>query len=185
MPVVYPPHPSGEIGVVGRDLLCHAAAQQREIVRGWGLRQWNLCWRIVLEARLVADVTLFMDAFQPETAALPGKQRLAGQQRRRGAARRDELHLRHQHPPRVLLAEQDGSLHHRVHERRAERAGEAAPFGAHQVDAAFAVDLRAAEEEHIDAPLPGEVEQLARALGERVAFSAVKERYPQRRIFLL
>ena len=53
----------------------------------------------------------------------------------------------------MLLAKEDRPLHHRVHESRAERSWETPAFGAHQVDVRLAVDLRAAEEEDIDAPL--------------------------------
>src|SRR6185503_16283992 len=66
-----------------------------------------------------------------------------------------------------------------IHEGGTERAGETLAVGAHQVDAALTVDLRAAEEEHVDAPLPGQVEQLARTLGERVAFPLVQHRDAQ------
>src|SRR6185503_11384624 len=101
----------------------------------------------------------------PEAAALllPGEERLAGDQRPRVAARGDELDLRHQHAARVLLAKEDRARHQRIHERRAERAREAPALGAHQVDVGLAVDLRAAEEEDVDAALASEVEELARA----------------------
>src|SRR5260221_3164638 len=73
----------------------------------------------------------------------------------------------------MLLAEQDRAAGE-VHERRAERAGKAASFRAHEVDVRLAVDLRAAKEEVIDAALPGEVEELARALGKRIALALVQ-----------
>src|SRR5260221_6221489 len=79
----------------------------------------------------------------------------------------------------MLFAEQDRAAGE-VHERGAERAGKTAAFRAHQVDIRLAVDLRAAEEKVIDAALPREVEQLARALGERVAFALVQPRDPDR-----
>ncbi len=75
----------------------------------------------------------------------------------------------------MLLAEQDRAAGE-VHERRAERAGKAASFRAHEVDVRLAVDLRAAQKEIIDAALPGEVEELARALSERIAFALVQAR---------
>src|SRR6185503_20196849 len=184
MALVYPPHTTGEIGVVGRNPLGYAAAQQRQVLGGRSGGHRHCRRRVVLEAGLASNVTRLVRAFQPKPAPLPREQRLAGQQRPRRAARRDELHLRHQHALGMLLAEQDGLLHHRIHEGRAEGAGEALALRAHQVDAALAVDLRAAEEEHVDAPLPGEVEQLARAFGKWVASAAVEERHAQPRIFL-
>ena len=54
--------------------------------------------------------------------------------------------------------------------------GAAGPVaGADQVDVGLAVDLAAAEEEQVDAALAGEVEQLARALGEGVAGALVQQ----------
>ena len=48
------------------------------------------------------------------------------------------------------------------------------PFGAHQVDVRLAVELRAAEEEEVDAALAGEIEELARAFGKGVALALVQ-----------
>src|SRR5260221_14151128 len=79
----------------------------------------------------------------------------------------------------MLFAEQDRAAGE-VQDRRAKRAGKAAAFRAHQVDVGLAVDLRAAKEEVIDAALPREVEELARALGERVAFALVQPGDPDR-----
>src|SRR5882757_3897908 len=79
----------------------------------------------------------------------------------------------------MLLAEQDRAAGE-VHERRAERAGKAAPFRAHEVDVGLAVDLRAAQKEIIDAALSGEVEELARALGKRIALALVQARHADR-----
>ena len=97
------------------------------------------------------------------------------------AGGRDVLDPLHQHPARVLLAEQDGARRHQVHERRAEAAGKAHAgsrpvAGADQVDVGLPVDLAAAEEKQVDAALAGEIEQLARAVGERVAAAAVQQR---------
>lgn len=83
--------------------------------------------------------------------------------------------------PTVLLAEPDRARHHHVHERRAEAAGEArgpARPGAdpNQVDVGLAIDLAAAEEEQVNPLLAGQVEQLARALGERIAAPLVQQR---------
>ena len=47
---------------------------------------------------------------------------------------------------------------------------------ADQIDVAFAVDLAAGEEEHIDAALPGAVEQLASAVGEEHVPPAAEQR---------
>src|SRR6478736_5970027 len=79
----------------------------------------------------------------------------------------------------MLFAEKDRAASE-VHERGAERAGKAPAFGAYQVDVRLAVDLRAAKEEVIDASLPGEIEQLARTLGEGIAFALVQPRDPDR-----
>src|SRR3954462_14554823 len=73
----------------------------------------------------------------------------------------------------MLLAEEDRAASE-IHERRAERSREAPAFGAHEIDVCFAVDLRPPEKEVIDAPLPGEIEELARALGERITGALVK-----------
>src|SRR5258707_9993666 len=72
-----------------------------------------------------------------------------------------------------------------IHEGRAERAGKAAPLGLYEIDVRLAVDLRPAEEEDVDPALPREVEQLARALGERVALTLLQQGNSQGRIFLL
>src|SRR5258706_1683386 len=117
--------------------------------------------------------------------ALPREERLAGDERRRIAARRDELDLGDQHALRVLLAKQDRAWHDRVHERRAERTRKAAAVRLHQVDARLAVDLRAAEEEHVDAALPGEVEELPRALGQRIRLAPLLQRDAECPVFLL
>src|SRR5205823_14899153 len=115
-----------------------------------------------------------MNAFQAKAmpVALPGEQRLAGEQGYRPAAaldagraparRGNEFHLRHQHARGMLFAEQDRPAE-KIHEGRAERAGEPALACAHEVDVGLAVDLRAAEEEDVDAALPGEIEELARS----------------------
>src|SRR6185295_3457915 len=103
-------------------------------------------------------------------------------QRRRRAARGGELDLWHQGAARVLLAKQDRPRDDPVHVRRAERARKALALRAHQVDRALAVDLRTAEEEHVDAPLPGEVEELARAFGEGIGLPPLLQRYPERGI---
>src|SRR5260221_2242218 len=71
-----------------------------------------------------------------------------------------------------------------IHEGRAERAGKAAPLGLYEIDVRLAVDLRPAEEEDVDPALPREVEQLARALGERVALTLLQHGNSQGRIFL-
>src|SRR5690606_7896910 len=86
--------------------------------------------------------------------------------------------------PRMLLAEEDRAPHCAVHERRAEGAWKAPPLGGDEIHAALAVDLRAAEEEDVDAPLAGKVEELARALGERIGLAALQERDPQARLLL-
>ena len=82
----------------------------------------------------------------------------------------------------MLLAEKDRAAGE-IHERRAERAGKAPAFRAHEVDIRLAVDLRAAEKEVIDASLPREIEELARALGEGIAFALMQPRDAQRMAF--
>ena len=79
----------------------------------------------------------------------------------------------------MLLAKEDGAAGE-IHEGGAKGAGKTPAFGAHQVDVRRAVDLRAAEEEVIDAPLAREIEELARAFAERVAFALVQTRDAQR-----
>src|SRR5438105_3465782 len=141
---------------------------------------------IVFEAGVAPDVLALVEALQKKAALLllPGEQRFAGEQGYRSAAaldpgraparRGDEFHLRHQHARGMLFAKQDGPAE-KVHEGRAERAGEPVLACAHQVDVGLAVDLRAAEEEDVDAALPGEIEELARSFRERVALALVKE----------
>src|SRR4026209_2175769 len=129
MTLVYPPHAMGEIGVVRCDPPGHAAAQQRQVLGGRNCGHRHPNRGVVIEPGLATDVARLVRAFQPEAASLPREQRLAGEQRTGGAARRDELHLWHQHAFRMLLAEQDGLLHHRVHEGGTEGAGEALAVG--------------------------------------------------------
>ena len=71
----------------------------------------------------------------------------------------------------VLFPEQDCSMRSKIHEGGAEGPRKAPPFRLHEVDVRLAVDLRAAEEEDVDAPLAREVEELARAFGEGVCRS--------------
>src|SRR5438309_850647 len=153
------PYPGGELRKVGCDFLRHPATQQRELLRTRAGGARDAGGRIKAETRIGADLLdgmARMHAFQAKAPhlPLPGKQRLAGQQGSRLAACRDELDARNQRAPRVLLAKEDRARDHRVHECRAERTRKAAPFGAHQIDVGLAVDLRAAEKEHVDAPLP-------------------------------
>ena len=84
----------------------------------------------------------------------------------------------------MLLPKQDRLSSREVHERGAERPGEPLPFRFNQIDVRLAVDLRPAQEEDVDAPLAGEVEQLARAFAERVAFALVQHRQAQGRVCL-
>src|SRR6185503_6390339 len=173
MTLVYSPHAFREIGVVRGDGLGHRAAQQRQVLRRRRGSDSNLGRGVIFEPRLPADVARLVLAFEPEAALvlLPGEKRLAGEQRRGVAARRDEFHLRHEDARRVLLAKQDGFFHRLIHICGAERAGEPLALRTHEVDVPLAVDLRAAKEEDVDTPLSREVEELARALGEGIAFS--------------
>src|SRR5664279_2030096 len=82
----------------------------------------------------------------------------------------------------MLDPEQDHLGHHVIEIGRAERAGEAhlrmiVVAGRYQIDVALAVDLPAGEEEHIDAALPGAVEQFARAVGEEIMLAALQQRH--------
>ena len=82
----------------------------------------------------------------------------------------------------MLGAEQDHLRHHVIEIGRAERAGEArrrlvVVADADEVDVAFAVDLAAGEEEHVDAALAGAVEQLAPAVGEEGVPPAAEQRH--------
>src|SRR5438128_18211 len=86
----------------------------------------------------------------------------------RRASRADEVDLRHEHPPRVLLAEEEHLRDERIEVGGAERAGEAPGqlrivAQSDEVEVALAVDLRSAQEEGVDPPLRGGVEQLAAA----------------------
>jgi hypothetical protein len=136
-----------------------------------------------------------MNTLEPKAACLrlPAEERLAGDEGDRPAAahdlgraparRGDELDARHQHAPRVLLAKEDRAAGE-IHERGAERTGEPSALRAHEVDVRLAVDLRAAEEEDIDASLPGKVEELARAFAERIAAAPMQPRNAQAGILL-
>src|SRR4051812_7741168 len=176
MALVYSPDLAREIRVIRRNFPGHPPPQQRKVL---GARRRGLprAFFVELEAGGVAYFIRRMTRvhrFQQEATLvfLPAEKRLAGKKRDGSAAPLDlrgaptgcgnELDLGHEHAARMLLAEKDRAAGE-VHERRAERAGEATPFGAHQVDVRLAVDLRAAEEKVIDASLPGEVEELARA----------------------
>src|SRR5687768_4247248 len=183
--LVYSPDPFCEIGIVGGHRLGDRAAEQVEIL-GTRWRGQSGVPRVKVEAGLGPDIPGLVHAFEPKAplVLLPGEERPAGEERRRIAARGDELDLRHQYALRVLLAEEDGVLHHRIHEGRAERAGEAASVGVHQVDRRAAVDLRAAEKKGVDAALAGKVEQLARAFTERVRRAPLLERDAEGRITL-
>src|SRR5687767_12527474 len=187
MALVYSPHAFREIGVVGGDGLRDRAAQPVEVFGAWRRRPRYLLGDVKRKAGVGADVGRLVHALKAKAALglLPAEDRFAGDERRRIAARGDELDLRHQHPGGMLLAEENRVLHHRVHESRAEGAGEAAAFHPHQVDVRLAVDLRSAEEEDIDPPLAREVEELARALGERVRLALVQHRYAKLRVSLL
>src|ERR671939_373449 len=79
----------------------------------------------------------------------------------------------------MLLAKENRAAGE-IHERGAERTGEPSALRAHEVDVRLAVDLRAAEEEVVDASLPREVKELARAFSERVALALVQARDAQR-----
>src|SRR5712692_3925616 len=186
MALVYPPDASREIWVVRGDLPSHHAAQHGKLLRRRDGRQGHLGWRVVVEPGVGADVPGLVHAFEkpPAPLLLPGEQRLAGHQGRGVAARRDVFDPGNQRAPRVLLAEQNRPRHHRVHECRAKGAGKTPAVRAHQVDVRFAVDLRAAEEEDVDPALADEIEQLARALGERVSGSFLQQRNAQRGTFL-
>ena len=98
------------------------------------------------------------------------------------ARRRDERDLRHQRAARVLEAKQDHLRHDVIEIAGAERAGETHAWAfvvadADQIDVAFAVDLAAREEEHIDTALAGAVEQLAPAVGEEHVAAAAEQRH--------
>src|SRR5688572_15226994 len=171
MALVYLPHSPGEIGVVRGDRLCHRPAQEPQVLGGRRRRHRYLRRRIEVEAGIGADVVSFVHALETEAAMilLPGEERLAGEQSGRVAARGDKFDPRHERAARVLLAKKNRFPHHCIHERRAERPRKAAAFGTHEIDVRFAVDLRAAEKEDVDPALAGEIEELARAFGARIA----------------
>ena len=125
---------------------------------------------------------------EPRAALIEGKDGQPGDQGLRPAGpvdagrahprRADEIHLGHEHPPGVLVAEQDHFGHDEIHVGGAEGPGETGVHrrvvaGADKVDVGLSVDLRAAQEEHVDAALAGAVEHFAPAVGERVVGAAV------------
>src|SRR6185437_7889201 len=98
------------------------------------------------------------------------------------ARRADEADARHQGAARMFGAKQDDLRHHVVKMRRAERTWKThlrmvVLADAHQVDVAFAVDLAARQEEHVDAPLARTIEQLAPTVGEEVVLPALQQRH--------
>src|SRR5260221_1574331 len=178
MALVYSPYAFGEIGVVSCDRLRYRTPEQAQFLPGRGRRQGNLGRGVEIEPRLRAYVALLVRALQAEAAlvSLPREQRLARQERLRVAARGDELDLRYESATRMFFAKKDRARHHGIHECGTEGSGEPLAVGAHQVDRAAAVDLRAAEEEGVDPALPRQVEQLARALGERISRAPLLQR---------
>src|SRR5690242_13450493 len=83
---------------------------------------------------------------------------------RTAAGRADEIDFRHQRAARMFDTKQNDARHHIVKVSRPERAGKPRlgfliVADADQIDVAFAVDLAAGKEEHVDATLPGAVEQ--------------------------
>src|SRR6516162_1260306 len=81
----------------------------------------------------------------------------------------------------MLGAKQNDARHDIIKIGRAERAGESSLrffvfADADEIDIAFAVDLAAGEEEHVDAALTGAVEQFARAIGEESMRPAAEQR---------
>ena len=82
----------------------------------------------------------------------------------------------------MFLPEQDHPRHHEIHEGGAERARPAHPprvARTAEVDVGRAVDLAAAQEEGVDAPLRRAVEQLDVAVGERIVPLAAEDRHAQ------
>src|SRR5688572_25830970 len=128
MALVYLPHSPGEIGVVRGDRFCHRPAQEPQVLGGRRRRHRYLRRRIEVEAGIGADVVSFVHALETEAAMilLPGEERLSREQSRRVAARRDEFDPRHERAARMLLAEENGFLDHRVQEGGAERPRETA-----------------------------------------------------------
>src|SRR6185437_16148182 len=82
---------------------------------------------------------------------------------------------------RMLEAEEDAPRHHEIEIGRAIGAGKAR-FGMGivaddvEVDVAAAIDLRAREEEDVDAPLAGAVEEIAPAVGPEIVLGALLQR---------
>src|SRR5690606_2144467 len=77
----------------------------------------------------------------------------------------DEIHLRHQRAWRVLLAKKDHARNEVIEISRAERTRKAHLVSrvvaeADEVDVGCAVDLASRQEERIDTPLRGAIEQL-------------------------
>jgi hypothetical protein len=85
----------------------------------------------------------------------------------------------------MLLAEQDDPWHQKIEIGRAKGSrpaniGRGIAASADEVDVAFAVDLPAAEEEGVDAPLRSTIEELDATIGEEVVARRAEHRDAQR-----
>ena len=136
-----------------------------------------------------------MHAFEPEAprVRIEREQAAVGDQRDRpagamdvvvAAARRaDEGHLRHQRAAANARCGTGSPSAPRNRDTPSRTSRESARSAcswiadADQVDVAFAVDLAAGEEEHVDAALAGAVEQLAPAVGEEGVLRAAEQRH--------
>src|SRR5215472_9053728 len=141
----------------------------------------------------LGDAMAGMHARKHEAPSLPleAEQAAIGDERDRPAGampvirarsrRADEIDLCDQRATAVLEPEQDHLGHDVIEVGGTERARKThrrvrVVADADEVDVALAVDLSAREEEHVDAALPGTVEQLAPAVGEEALPAAAQQR---------
>src|SRR5579885_1341549 len=134
-----------------------------------------------------------MEAFEAEAPALAveGEDAAIGDERdgaarpidaRRARARRaDEIDLVDERAARMLEAEENDARHDVIEIGRAEGARKAhlrrrIIADRDEIDVGGAVDLSAREEEGIDPPLAGAVEELAPAIGEEIVARAREQR---------
>src|SRR5450759_918378 len=181
---------AGKLRIGLSEFAGYASAQQRERIGvGFG-RSRDISRFIVVKSGIGSHVSAghaVMRASQPEAFArlVEIKQRQSGQQRVRtavahqafaGAGRADEIDFLDKHARRMFLAKQDYPRHDIIEERRTERtrpAGAALRIiaGPYQIDIGLAVDLAAAQKKRVDAALGGAIEQLDRAVGEKIVLA--------------
>src|SRR5262252_5671110 len=191
-----PEHLRGELRIDFDELRGDRSPQDAQRLGGRSGRHRHVRRPLEREAGMLhdlGDAMAGMHARKREAPSLPleGEQAAIGDERDRAAGamhvirarsrRADEIDLCDQRATAVLEAEQDHLGHDVIEVRGAERARKAhrrvrIVADADEVDVALAVDLSAREEEHVDAALPGAVEQLAPAIGEEALPAAAQQR---------